>query len=269
MVEKNYSYLVDEILPKLGFNEIFNDKLRAAMKVGVEPIELKAAETRKVGEFTYKIVLEKNRGENLSSDQEPYYFANRIEVSFKKNGEEKIREHTFGLYKQRGHSREQIRNLMNGNYVHNTFRKGDETVGRWQGINFNKPKEDGTFELRSIYDRTIQWNVTKELSNLPHINSLTQEMKEDMLRSLYNGDNVAVSLKINGNREQVYIRANPRTTSLDIYNADGQKITLPSKNSLQLVSDEVTEKQDLHEAASIAMDACAKLETGQGQKKKR
>ena len=161
-----------------------------------------------------------------------------------------------------------MRNLMNGNYVHNTFRKGDEVVGRWQGIDFNKPKEDGSYEMRSIYDRTIQWNVTRDLSQLPHINSLTQEMKEDMLRSLYNGDNVATSLKINGNKEQVYLRANPRSASLDVFNADGQKISL-TKNSLQLVPDDLKDKQNLREAANLAMDADDTLEPGKKLKKTR
>ena len=268
MVDANYSYLVNEVLPKLGFDEIFDEKLRSAMKVGIDPIELKAAEIRKIGDFTYNIVLEKATGEQLRPEQEPFYFVNRIEVSFKKNGEEKLRQHTFGLYKQRGHSLAQMRNLMNGNYVHNTFRKGDEVVGRWQGIDFSKPKEDGSYEMRSIYDKTIQWNVTRDLSKLPHINSLTQEMKEDMLRSLYNGDNVATSLKINGSKEQVYLRANPRSASLDVFNADGKKISL-TKNSLQLVPDDLTDKQNLREAANLAMGADDTLEPGKNLKNTR
>lgn len=262
MVEANYSYLTD-VLNNLGFGEIFNEKLRSSMKMDLAKIELKATEPRKNGEFSYNVVLEKGKRENMAPDQEKFWFANRIEVSFKKNGEDEPRLHTFGLYKQRGHNVHQMRNLMNGNFVHNTFKKGDETIGRWQHIDFGTAKEDGTHPLKSIYDRTIQWNITRDLSALPHSNSLTQEMKEDMIRALRNGDNVAATLKNEGKWEPLYLKANPKAARIDVYNADSVKVNL-TKTTMQLVQESPAAKESMKESAKMLVAGENQQTTGKG-----
>ncbi|MBC9909112.1 hypothetical protein [Chitinophaga varians] len=245
MVVANYNFLT-EVLENLGFkNGLFNDRLKSAMEMGLPKIELKAMMEKKVGNFTFNVVLEKGDGKNLSSDQERFWFANKIEVTYKKHGEETPKQHTFGLYKQKGLPVEQMINLMKGNYVHASYRstKTGQMVNKWQYVDFRSFNKNGEHPLNSIYDDRIQWNITKELSALPHINGMTQEMKEDLLRALRNGDDVAVSLRVNGKKEDLYLKANPRSAQIDVFNGEGEKVVL-TKPSFQLMEEHST-KEDL------------------------
>lgn len=259
MVQENYIFLT-EALEKLGFQNIFNNQLNIAMKLDLPLIELKANDNRKDGLFNFNVQLEKWK--NPPVGKEDYYSINRIATGFKPENGDPAKKHTFGLYLQKGFNVNQMRDLMRGHYVHGQFKtdKG-ETLGRWQFVDFKNKNEDGTHPMKSIYDKNIEFNVTKQLNDLPHI-AATQDDKEWMLRALYNGQKVSASLKIKGVKEDVMLLANPRTATIDVYNAKGEKINL-TKNTMQV------EEIKLDAKAAKLLEKLNKEETlgkGQGQR---
>lgn len=253
MVEANYSYLVNDVLPKLGFNEILDEPLRSAMKLGLEEISLKVIDKQPGGDFQYNVVIEKGKGEMNDPEKERFYFANRVEVTYQMHGESKPRQHTFGLYRQKGFPVNQMRNLMKGNYVHNTFRKDGQEHGRWQYVDFKAVKDDGGHPLKSIWDNNLDWNVSRELSELPLVNQLTREAKEDILRALHNGEEVAAVLKIDKKSEQVALRANPQRMGIEFYDSQGLKIG--SNSPKMTVVDDGKHSRNLKEAATLVTDS--------------
>ncbi|PSL42832.1 hypothetical protein CLV51_11048 [Chitinophaga niastensis] len=266
MVEKNYSFLT-ETISNLGFGNIFDEPLRNAMKLGIQVVELKANAKRKIGDYGFNVVVEKGKAITPSQNQDDFYFANRIHVQFKEHGINEEKSHTFGLYKQKGFTVAQMESLMRGRFVHNTFRNTDtnEMVGRWQYIDFKITKEDGTHPLKSIYDNKIEFNVVKEIGNLPGL-SATQEEKESMARRMKDGSDIAASIRVNGVKENVLLRANPRIAEIEAYNLQGVKIPL-KQNNMQLSESTLALAQDnnMGKAVKLLIDG----ETGkknQGKK---
>lgn len=56
-----------------------------------------------------------------------------------------------------------------------------------------------------------------------------------MMRSLYNGSYAAATLRVSGQKENVFLLANPKAGEIEIYNSQGHKIDL-KQNSMQLIT---------------------------------
>ncbi len=258
-------YLTEEVLPSLGFGEILDERLHQSMKMGLEKIELKVRDQQPSGEYLYNVVLEKQKVNPEDPERERRYYANRVEVTFKMNGEKEARQHTFGLYKQKGLPLNQMRNLMKGNYVHNSYWKEGVQKQRWQYVDFSKTTEEGVHPMKSIWADSIEWNLAKELSALPHVNALSADVKEDLLRAMKNGDNVAASIKMDGSRQNVMLRANPKKSAIEIFKPDGEKISLGKKTGLSVVNDGQMGSKNLKAASELVTDA---FDDDSGSKKK-
>jgi hypothetical protein len=239
MIQENYVYLTERFAA-LGFSNVYNSALQTAMKLDLPKFDLSARELKKNGdEFIFKATIEK--GKNAPSGKDSYYYINRFDVSLQKPGNELIREQSFGLYMQKGFNAVQMRSLMNSRYVHGNYKKDDEVIPRWQYVDFSVKKEDGNHPLKSIYDRNIDFDVVQLISALPHI-AATQQAKENMVRSLYNGEYAAATIRVNGQTENVFLLANPKATEIEIYNSQGNRINL-TNNSMELITDLSTFQQ--------------------------
>lgn len=254
MNTENYFYLTENVLPRLGFAEVFDEKLMTMMNLDLETINLKAKVTDDRGEFTFTVVLEKPDRNEEVLEKDRLYFANRIVGEFQKNGEKTSYKHTFGLYKQYGFNADEMKNLLNKNFVHVEYKKDNRFEGAWKCIDFGWTNEQGEHRMKTIRDSNIAWDIVKDISKIPFSNSVSQDDKEGILKKLYAGDHVPVFVKVNGNKELCTLRANPRNVHLELYNKNGDRMVIENKNGLKLVDEPIHEKstaKNLSQAAGV------------------
>jgi hypothetical protein len=238
MEMKNFNYFIEDVLPQLGFNGIFNDALKTQMQLGMKEFELKAIAKKGETEMLYALKFEKKEGD--------YYFLNAIKAARTDKGMDPV-EQTFALFKQRGYNADEMKNMLReGGSVYRTFRKEGETVGRWTKLDLGKSNEDGNHPMRSYYDNTTGFNLAREISTLPVIHA-SQEEKELLIKALQSGERVPVSMKQNGQKERMFIEATPYLGRLTVYNNKMEKVAFLN-NTMEVVKDQ---KNDLAINASI------------------
>lgn len=246
---RNYQYLTEDVLPQLGLAGVFDAALKTKMELGLKEFDLKAKAKENDTEMIYAPKFAKSEGD--------YYFLNLVKAT-RVDKEMEPFEQTFFLYKQRGYSAQEMKNMMrDGGAVYKTFRKDGQTVGRWSMLDRNKTLESGNHPVKSYYDNTTGFNLVRELSKLPIVYT-SQEEKELLLKSLQSGDRAAVSLKQNGQRERIYIEAAPNLGRFIQYNAKMEKVNLTNTN-LQVVQDDKTEQ--------MVVGGSPKLSTAQSAEK--
>jgi hypothetical protein len=224
--DKNYLFLTNS-LARLGFEGLFDQPLKTAMKLGLDHIGGLQAELQGKDEkmfFTPK--FSRNGGD--------FYFLNSIETTLIKAGQHPI-THDFFLYQQKGYDIRQMKNMLEGRSVYSSYRDDGRQVELYRRIDFSAKDERGNNMVRSTYVDKQRFNLEALLSKLP-VQGMTHEEKFAILDGLRNGDRVGVTMRQGTNRERLFLEASPHIGTITVFNAAGEKVNV-SLNQLRLVGD--------------------------------
>jgi hypothetical protein len=262
MEQRNFQYLTEEVLPKLGFAGVLDKELETKMKGGEPEIELRASSKKADTEMLYALKLRKGDGD--------FYFLNSVKAT-RTDKDMKPVEQTFGLFKQTGYTAEEMKNMLReGASVYRTYRREGQTVGRWTRLDLGKTNEEGNHPMRSYYDSNTNFNLARELSKLPVIHA-SQEEKEILLKALQGGERASVAIRQNGQKERMYIEATPHLGVLTLFNSKMEKITM-NNNTMAVVKDEKKETKATEQLPDTTRQLMQKIQNtpseGQQVKKK-
>jgi hypothetical protein len=265
MVQANYQFITDA-LGKLGFEDFFNNALKAEMLLNKATIPLTSQitldkETNKILRFELDIVQGKDT-------EKGFYFFNGYKATLQKDGEKDITQY-FKQHYMNGIHIDKAPNLLEGRSAHLTFRKNGEDVGRWVKINFAKETLKG-FGWITHYDKDIKFNLAEKVSELGVIAG-NQAQKEKLLESLANGERVSVVIKQDNKNEKRYIEANPQIGKISVFDLEGNNVSLTNKNRLQAVPEGNSKPLSQQTAAMMQKGELGKGEgegMGKGRSKK-
>ncbi len=229
MVQKNLDYIIERVLPNLGFGEVpIENALSARMALDLPSFAIHLSKKdNSNNEMKYELKFDKS-GE--------MYYLNAINAELKKPNAEPIKNE-FRLYNQRGFNADQMKNLLEGRSVYRYFiNKEKQRVGVWSHLDFNTTNENGNPLLRQSYENSMNFNLASALSALPNFNA-TQQEKEILMKSLQDGDLTSISLKRGGVREIIYLEAAPHKNMLVAYNSNMEKIEL-TRSTMHVVQNE-------------------------------
>lgn len=96
----------------------------------------------------------------------------------------------------------------------------------WEILDFKNPNNDGTYPITKIYN----FDIAAELSLYPIKELLNEKYKAQLLESLKRGNLQSVTfLNADGTEEKMKIEANAAFRSINIYDAQGNRISLNKK----------------------------------------
>ncbi len=256
MNEDNYQFLV-RALGKLGFEDSLNDALRTKMQLNFPSFDLKAKVNHGNEYVIHELKFEQKKTGGL-------YFLNSQNVTLVKEDKEEVKQR-FPFFNQKGFSNEETYNLMKGRSVRNKVNIEGKEVIRWTRIDFAAEKnKNDNFIFRNAKEEDSNFSLVKELSKLP-IQSLSQEDKESLLKSLQMGNRESVFIRREGQRERVYLEASPNTNSINAYNSQNERMSF-SNSKIQVMQEEA--KRELPDLTKKIMEKANAPNIGKEPKQK-
>ena len=115
-------------------------------------------------------------------------------------------------------------NLMEGRSVNKDLKnKEGEVYNVWLKFDFKQADNAGNFKLNH-YHQNYGYDLEASLSKHSIKELETPKFKEDLLNSLKKGNLQSVTFVVAGVESKHYVEANPQFKTLNVYNADFQRI---------------------------------------------
>jgi hypothetical protein len=152
------------------------------------------------------------------SDQTDMYFFNKYDaVLVDEAHPEELKRHTFYINKGNGVTMKEAFNLLQGRSVNKDLTNFEgERYNAWLQLNFEEKDLNNNFKMRQ-YRRQYGFNLEKTLDNYPIKELQHEEMKAGLLKSLRRGNLQLVTFVKAQKTERMYIEANPRFKTINIY----------------------------------------------------
>lgn len=256
MNERNYDYLKDQV-KYTGFGEALEGELKQQMEKQQPTFSLK--HDAFYGEDKVSAELSFRR-----SEQTDLYFFNSYKVSLQKEGRPESLEQTFYINKGNNITLKEAYNLMEGRAVNKdlTSREG-EVYNAWVSLDFKDTDNNGNFRLNHYHENygydleaAVGKHPIKELDNPSH--------KEDLMNSLKKGNLQSATFIRDGQEVKQYLEANPQFKTVNVYDADKNRLDMrQGKAQQQSQNGETSKKQNTRANKSAAE------EDGPGEKKEK
>ena len=208
MNTENVEYLQKSLF-NLGFGEKLHEELKGKIQQGVPEFTLKTQ-----ADFN-KEKLEATLHFKKSESQDKYFF-NKYDTALKSDFYPE-RTHTFYVNKGSAVTFKEAYNLLSGNAVHkNLLTKEGEQYKAWIKLDLDQKDEHNNYKM-DRYHQNYGFDLKKELAKHP-IRELSNPDALDMLvKSLEKGNRQSVTFAKNGSEEQLFIRANPKERTIDVF----------------------------------------------------
>lgn len=216
MNDQNAEYLKERLF-YLGFGDKLNAELDKNIKAGKEqfqlPLQAEFTKGDKKEVVDYLIDFSKSK-------QQDVYFLNNYKATLKQGAEEKSQK--FYINKGNGISAKEAYNLLDGRAVHKklTNKEGNEYEA-WLQLNPAKT-ENGNHKMHQ-YHSAWNFDVQKSLNKLPIKELQDTEQKEKLIKSLEKGNLQSVTFKRDDKEEKMFVEANPKEHSVNVYDAQMRK----------------------------------------------
>ncbi|HEY5749512.1 MAG TPA: hypothetical protein VIU12_25765 [Chryseolinea sp.] len=153
------------------------------------------------------------------SKQGDMYFINKYEATLKGETPDKDKTQTFYLNKGSGITAKEAYNMLDGRAVHKKLiDREDNPYQAWLQINFKEKDDHGNHKL-DRYHPAYGFDLDKSLSRHPIKELATPEENAALKKSLEKGNIQSVTFLKEGKEEKMFLEANPRERSLNVYNA--------------------------------------------------
>lgn len=230
MDQENYEFLTEK-LKYTGFEDKLNAKLKEEIKSGKESFNLGLS--MEIEGKTMDVDLHFKK----SAISERYFF-NKFDASLRnENPELEPKRHTF--YQNQGVTAKEAFNLLEGRAVYKSLTDSEkEPYQAWLQLDLTKKEDNNNFQVNQYHEK-YGFNLEEALKKLP-----IKELKDDtrtewMIRSLQKGNTYPVVMERKGMEEVMFVEANPKFKSINVYDANMNSIKtseLQSKDQKQSVS---------------------------------
>lgn len=147
-------------------------------------------------------------------DQNEMYFFNKYTAKLNEPDE---RQQTFYLDRGNGVTTKEAFNLLEGRAVNKDMvNKEGKKYNAWVQLDFSKKEENGNYKM-DRYHENYKYNLEEMISTYPLKELEDSKWKADLMKSLEKGNIQAVKMEMGSKDELMYITANPKDKTIDIY----------------------------------------------------
>jgi hypothetical protein len=216
MNEKNFDYLKDQV-KFTGFGDALENELKEKMQK--QAPEFQIYHNTKFGNDVATATLYFKK-----SDQTDMYFFNKYDVTLKQESLPDMMKQTFYINKGNNVTMKEAYNLMSGRAVNKDLTtKEGQVYNAWVQMNFNEIDRNGNFQLKQFH-QNYGYDLEKELAKLPVKELGSEQEKIRVMESLQRGNRQAVTFNKEGTEQRMYIEANPRFKSINVYDSSMQRV---------------------------------------------
>ncbi|TDH18160.1 hypothetical protein EXU57_24220 [Segetibacter sp. 3557_3] len=214
MNQQNLEYLKDNV-KYLGFGEALNDSLEKNMIQGKDSFSLEYK--TEINQKSFEATLNFRK-----SDNSDMYFLNNYKASLN-NGPDQHVCQTFFLNKGKGITCKEAFNLLEGRAVNKDLtNKEGQLYNAWIQLDFKQIDARGNFQVNQ-YHHNYGYNLEKELRAHPIKELGNEQEKTRLVQSLQKGNRQSVTFKEHDNEQKMFLEANPRFKTLNVYDSKMQR----------------------------------------------
>ena len=230
MNTQNLDYLKDN-LKYLGFGEKLYPELEKNIQQGSPEFSLKLQNEYNKDKMEAQLHFRR-------SEQSDMYFFNRYDAKIATNSD--AHSQTFYLNKGYGVTLKEAYNLLSGRSINKDLtNKEGQLYNAWVQLDFKQSDEKGNFKMKQ-YHQNYGYDLEKVLNNHPIKELNNEQDKTRLMESLNKGNRQSVTFIDNGSEQKHYIEANPQFKSVNVYDANMQRVvntqSREEKNGEQAVS---------------------------------
>jgi len=235
MNEQNLEYL-KKSLDYLGFGNRLNDLLESAIRrettkfsLGISqrytPVELKKDPSVGVDYVNYKLNFSKSKESDM-------YFLNEYEVTLRKYNDPSLRQHTFDLERDHRMTANQAYKLLAGYALQKEIyskngeagdERSPEKIKVWFKLQQDLTDAFGRHPLKQFYPQ-YNFDLKETLEKYP-LKKLSPLEKDGALKQMSYGNPVQLSMNVDKRTVPVWVAANPKLKTLDVFDEKMQQIS--------------------------------------------
>lgn len=221
MNEKNYDYLKDQ-LKYTGFGEAANAELKEKMQQQLP--EFKIFHKQDFGQDHAVAALHFRK-----SDQSDMYFFNKYDLHLKNDKSDQVAKQTYYMGKDNSVTLKEGYNLLNGRSVNKELTtKEGQVYNAWVQLNFKEADKAGNYQMNKFH-QNYGFDLEKELAKHPIKELGNEQDKARLIESLQRGNRQSVSVIKDGSEQKMFIEANPKFKTLNVYDQNMQRIQSQSQ----------------------------------------
>ena len=215
MNDVNLAYLRGN-LKYHGFGESLNAAMEQKIGEGISHFQLQFNTT--INGKSFDAVLNFRK-----ADKNDMYFFNSYTAKLDKGIRENI-EQTFYINKGSGMTAKEAYNLLDGRSVFKELTNKDGIAYHaWMELDPTTKNKNGNHILKQ-YHTNYGFELGKSLVALPIKELGSDDERMKLIRSLEKGNLQAVSLERNGKDERVFVEANPKFKTLNVYDSEMKRM---------------------------------------------
>jgi hypothetical protein len=261
MNQKNFDYLKDQV-KFTGFGEALENDLKE--KLQKQSPEFQIYHNAKFGNDIAVATLHFKK-----SEQSDMYFFNKYNLNLKQENSPDIMEQTFYINKGNNITFKEAYNLMNGRAINKDLaNKEGQLYNAWVQMDFKETDKSGNYQLKHFHSN-YGFDIQKELTKHPIKELSNEHDKTRLIESLSKGNRQSVTFIKNGNDQKVFIEANPRFKTLNVYDSNMQRVPSQSQKEKDTPQQSVKQeaKKESQKQADDDSDGVPKTKQKQGRKK--
>jgi hypothetical protein len=216
MNPKNFEFLRDQV-KFTGFGDALENELKE--KVQKQTSEFQLYHNAKFGNDVATATLHFKK-----SEQSDMYFFNRYDLTLKQESNPDMMKQTFYINKGSNITLKEAFNLMSGRAVNKDLtNKEGQVYNAWVQMDFKETDKNGNYQLKHFH-QNYGFDLEKELVKHPIKELAGEQEKARLIESLQKGNRQAVTFLKEGAEQRVYIEANPRFKTINVYDSSMQRI---------------------------------------------
>jgi hypothetical protein len=228
MNEKNLASLEKQMLYS-GMGEVSREELIKNLQEGKPEFQLQFM--KQYGDDEAHAVLNFKK-----SNQSDNYFFNSFDLTVLEQGKNVSATQNFKTEYGNAYTMKEGYNLMMGRSVLKDLIKIDrdnkennQPYQSWAYLDFKNTDDKGNFKIEK--KGTKDFDLSETLKEYPIKELATPKYYEELLDSLHRGNRQSVTFVIGEQSEKRYIEAHPKFKTINVYDADMNKISLSTKVS--------------------------------------
>lgn len=219
MNEQNAEFLKERLF-YLGFGDKLNAELEKNMKAGKDQFQLPFRGEFSKGEKKEVVDYQVDFSKSKQGDM---YFVNKYQASLKSDDPEKEKSQTFYINKGNGVTAKEAYNMLDGRAVNKKLMdREDNPYQAWLQINFKEKDDNGNHKL-SRYHAAYGFDLEKSLGKHPIKELADADQKATVVKSLEKGNLHAVTFQRDGKEEKMFLEANPKERTVNVYDSEMRK----------------------------------------------
>lgn len=237
MNQKNFEYLRDQV-KYTGFGEGLEESLKE--KLSKQSQDFTLTHTAQYGNDVASSTLQFSK-----SKQSDMYFFNSYKVNLQRENVPDAMEQTFYINKGNNVTLKEAYNLMSGRAVNKDLtNKNGELYNAWVQFDFKQTDNNGNYKLKQFH-QNYGYDMDSILSKHPIKELANEEYKSNLMDSLKKGNRQSATLLKDGAEQKIFIEANPRYKSINIYDSSMHRmVNSQSKSKKQVETKSESAKQE-------------------------